>query len=235
MRSPKILTADDLTFPDPQFALREPNGLLALGGDLSVPRLLSAYRRGIFPWYSQPDPILWWSPDPRVILLPEDIRVNRSLKKFMRQDPYRLCFDTNFAGVVAGCAAPRADQDGTWITLEMQAAYLELFNAGHAHSIEVWENDQLVGGLYGLAIGRAFFGESMFSTKPNASKIALVALARQLQEWQFAFIDCQMPTEHLLKMGASEITRSDYLDLLSTAVDAEPQMQGWVLDEDMYW
>ncbi len=202
-------------FPPPEEALDEPNGLLAVGGDLSVPRLLNAYRSGIFPWFEEGQPILWWSPDPRLVLFPPEIRVHRSLRKVLRHRPWRVTLDTQFEAVVAGCAAPRAGQSDTWITRAMARAYRDLYRAGHAHSVEVWsEEGALIGGLYGVALGGVFFGESMFTRTSNASKVALVWLARQLEMWGFGLIDCQMVTKHLLRMGARTLPRSAFLRLL---------------------
>jgi leucyl/phenylalanyl-tRNA--protein transferase len=202
----------DTPFPPVSKALREPNGLLAGGGDLSPQRLLTAYRRGIFPWYSAGEPILWWSPDPRMVLLPGEIRITRSLAKTLRNGDYNIKLDTAFEQVIAACAAtPRPGQDGTWITTEMQLAYLRLHALGHAHSVETWHAGRLVGGLYGVAVGRAFCGESMFSHVTDASKIALVHLDRFLASRDFGIIDCQMETSHLTSMGARPIPRDDYL------------------------
>jgi leucyl/phenylalanyl-tRNA---protein transferase len=196
-------------FPPPSRALK--SGLLAVGGDLSLPRLLYAYRNGIFPWFNQGDPILWFSPDPRTVFAPDRIKVGRSLRKRIKQQPFRVSVDEDFAAVIAGCAAPRAYADGTWITDDMRAAYIALHRAGHAHSIECWQDHELVGGLYGVAIGRVFCGESMFSRQPDASKIALV----QLGQLGFALIDGQVPNPFLTQMGAVEIARTDYLALLA--------------------
>lgn len=205
----------DIRFPDPREALRDPNGLLAVGGDLSPARLLEGYRRGTFPWFSPGDPILWWSPDPRTVLLPEQLRIHRSLRKTLKRQPFEVRVDTDFAGVLEGCAAPRADQDGTWITPEMQQAYMTLHAQGHAHSVECWQDNTLVGGLYGVRIGRVFFGESMFSRASDASKIALVALCHGVLGFTPAVIDCQFSTTHLESLGARAIPRTDFLALLA--------------------
>jgi len=197
-------------FPAVSGALREPNGLLAAGGDLSTERLLAGYRRGIFPWYSRGEPILWWSPDPRTVLLPHDIRISQSLRKTLRKHQYEIRLDHAFSKVVSACASPRRPGGGTWITEEMQQAYRTLHEAGHAHSVETWRAGRLIGGLYGVALGRVFFGESMFSRENDASKIALVHLARYLEQRGFAVIDCQMTTQHLLTMGAIEIPRAEF-------------------------
>lgn len=205
---------DPNRFPDPETAEQEPNGLLAVGGDLRPERLLNAYRRGIFPWYGADQPILWWSPNPRLVLLPKRFHCSRSLRKALRASGYSISFDRAFERVIDACAAPRADQPGTWITPEMRDAYLRLHHQGQAHSVEVWAGHELLGGLYGIAIGRVFFGESMFSRRPNASKMALAGLLRLLDHWRFQLIDCQVYTEHLVSLGAEEIPRSEFLRLL---------------------
>jgi len=197
------------TFPPVSRALE--SGLLAVGGDLSLPRLLYAYRHGIFPWFSEGDPILWFSPDPRTVFAPDQIKVTRSLRKRIKQQPFEISVDRDFAAVIAGCAAPRAYADGTWITDDMRSAYRALHHAGHAHSVECWQQGELVGGLYGVAVGRVFCGESMFSRQPDASKIALVHLG----QLGFALIDGQVPNPFLTQMGAVEIARDDYLALLA--------------------
>src|SRR5690242_20153697 len=179
-------------FPPVERALREPNGLLAAGGDLSVERLVQAYRGGIFPWYSEGQPILWWSPDPRMALVPGELKVSRSLRKRIAKRDYAVRVDTAFEDVMRACAAPRRDDGGTWIMPEMIAAYTRLHRAGYAHSVETWIGGRLAGGLYGVALGRMFYGESMFAAVPDASKIALAHLVRQLERWQFGLIDCQM-------------------------------------------
>jgi leucyl/phenylalanyl-tRNA---protein transferase len=205
---------DRTTFPDPGQALREPNGLLAVGGDLSPDRLVSAYRHGIFPWFSAGDPILWWSPDPRAILIPERFHGSRSLRKRLRRGDLVTTLDRDFAGVIQGCAKTREADGGTWLVPEMIAAYRRLHTLGLAHSVEVWHAGELVGGLYGVAIGRAFFGESMFSRVSDASKVALARLCEQLRAWEFGVIDCQMTTRHLLSLGAFEVPRAEFLTLL---------------------
>lgn len=205
---------DRTIFPDPCQALHEPNGLLAVGGDLSPVRLVSAYRRGIFPWFSAGDPILWWSPDPRALLFPDRLHVSRSLRKRLRRGDLVTTLDRDFQGVIQGCAEPRDVDGGTWLVPDMIAAYRRLHTLGLAHSVEVWRAGELVGGVYGVAIGRAFFGESMFSQVTDASKVALVRLCEQLLEWDFGLIDCQMTTEHLLSLGAIEVARADFMALL---------------------
>ena len=211
------LDPDQFAFPPAQLALEEPNGLLAVGGDLRPERLLQAYRNGIFPWFDDTQPLLWWSPDPRSVLYPDRLHVSRSLRKFIAQKPYRISCDTAFAAVMDGCAAPRKTQKGTWITREMREAYLQLHELGHAHSIEVWNGAALVGGLYGIAIGKAFFGESMFSAAVNASKVALYTLAETLAWNDFRLIDCQVHNPHLESMGAVTIPRERFLSELNAA------------------
>ncbi|MEK6750358.1 MAG: leucyl/phenylalanyl-tRNA--protein transferase [Pseudomonadota bacterium] len=202
-------------FPPVERALVQPNGLLAVGGNLTSSRLLAAYRQGIFPWYGHDQPILWWSPDPRLVLFPNEIKVSRSLRRTMRRSAYRVSFDSAFTQVIQTCAAPRPGQDGTWLTPEMQDAYTELHRLGWAHSVEVWHGRELIGGLYGLAIGAVFFGESMFSRRDDASKIALWYLVRHLQAWGFEMVDCQVRTDHLVSLGAREIARHDFIDALN--------------------
>jgi len=210
-------------FPAVERALRHPNGLLAAGGDLSTDRLLAAYRRGIFPWFSEGEPLLWWSPDPRMVLYTADLKVSRSLSKSMRNRGYETRVDSAFAQVMQGCAGPRRDQRGTWLGDEMRAAYLRLHQMGYAHSFETWLGEELVGGLYGMAIGRMFYGESMFSRATDASKVALAALTRELQARDFPLIDCQMNTPHLASLGAREIMRSEFLRAVAALVNyAEP-------------
>ena len=210
-------------FPPVARALEEPNGLLCAGADLSAPRLLDAYRRGIFPWYSGKQPILWWSPDPRMVLYCEELKVSRSLAKNARNKGYEVRIDSAFEQVLRACAAPRKGENGTWLGRDMRAAYLALHRDGYAHSLETWLGDGLVGGLYGVAIGRMFYGESMFSRATDASKVALLALARELKARGFPMIDCQMNTGLLASMGAREIPRRAFLRALSTLVNyAEP-------------
>ena len=209
------LADTDINFPPVERALEEPNGLLAAGGDLSPQRLLTAYEQGIFPWYEDGQPILWWSPDPRIVLFPDQIHVARSLRKVLRQQSFRVSADTCFDTVIDQCAQPRRYGGGTWITEEMREAYGQLHLLGYAHSIEVWKNDQLVGGLYGVALGRVFFGESMFSLASNASKVALVYLCGQLQRWGYQLIDCQVESPHLTTLGAVTVARGDFQNLLN--------------------
>jgi len=202
---------EEAIFPPLDKALAEPNGLLAAGGDLSPQRLLAAYRRGIFPWYSAGDPILWWSPDPRMVLVPDELKISRSLAKTLRNAKYEVRLDSAFSAVIRACAGkPREGQAGTWITREMQDAYRELHRLGYAHSVETWIDDKLAGGLYGIAMGRAFFGESMFADQRDASKIALAHLCAYLKQRGFGIIDCQMETSHLASLGARPISRRDF-------------------------
>ena len=224
----------DLRFPPVHRALQEPNGLLAAGGDLSVARLLEAYRHGIFPWYSDDQPILWWSPDPRMVLVPEEIVISRSLRKRLRKRDFEVRTDSAFREVMRACAEPRDGQAGTWITDEMASAYSTLHLAGHAHSVETWIDGRLAGGLYGVSIGRIFFGESMFSRATDASKVALAHLARQLERWQFGLIDCQMSTPHLESLGAREIARNEFVRALSELVNYPTRTGLWRLDDDLF-
>jgi leucyl/phenylalanyl-tRNA--protein transferase len=221
-------------FPPVEQALPEPNGLLAAGASLSPERLLSAYRRGIFPWFSERQPILWWSPDPRMVLFPEEFRMPRSLAKRLRRHDYEIRIDTAFAEVMHGCAMPRNDSDGTWITQDMIAAYCELHRLGHAHSIETWIGGELAGGLYGMALGRAFYGESMFARVNDASKLAFAHLVRQLDRWQFGMIDCQMNTAHLARFGAREIPRADFSRKLTELVNYASPAAVWQFEDDLF-
>ena len=205
-------------FPPLRRALKEPNGLLAAGGDLSPERLISGYRQGIFPWFSEGDPILWWSPDPRMVLFPGELKVSRSLGKTLRNRRYEVRFDSAFREVVEGCAAPRRGESGTWIGEGMIGAYLELHGRGYAHSVETWIGGKLAGGLYGVALGGVFFGESMFSRVRDASKIALAALVAHLRSAEFGLIDCQMHTRHLETLGAREIPRARFSRLLEELI-----------------
>lgn len=217
-------------FPASEYALDEPNGLLAVGGDLSPARLISAYRLGIFPWYEDPQPILWWTPSPRAVLFPDKVIVSRSLRKRIRRGDYQVSCDTAFNRVVCCCAnVPRKDQDGTWISQSILDAYQRLHEMGIAHSVEVWFEGQLVGGLYGISLGQVFFGESMFSTRSDASKVALVYLAKQLQEWGYGLIDCQVTNPHLLSLGAEEIDRAEFSHLLRQHIDQPGPVQ-WPTD-----
>lgn len=218
-------------FPPASRALRDPDGLLAVGGDLSPERLLAAYRQGIFPWFSPGEPILWWSPDPRMVLFPDELRITRSLAKTLRNADYEIRLDTAFDRIIAACAETSRDgQSGTWITPEMQAAYRRLHALGHAHSVETWQAGRLVGGLYGIALGRAFFGESMFSHRTDASKIALAHLCRFLAAQGFGIIDCQMETAHLASMGARPIPRDEFLARIAACVAAGDAPGRWPAD-----
>ncbi|MBA4289169.1 MAG: leucyl/phenylalanyl-tRNA--protein transferase [Pseudomonas sp.] len=221
------LQRDSLDFPPLERALRDPNGLLAAGGDLTPDRLIQAYRHGCFPWFQDGQPILWWSPDPRTVLLPSELHVSRSLSKVMRQERYRVSFDQCFTEVIRACAAPRSYAAETWITTPMQDAYLELHKRGIAHSVEVWRGQELVGGLYGLAMGQLFFGESMFSRADNASKVGFATLVERLRTWGFVLIDCQMPTEHLISLGARSIPRTEFAQYLKNHLD-QPTSADWV-------
>ncbi|HGX92053.1 MAG TPA: leucyl/phenylalanyl-tRNA--protein transferase [Candidatus Tenderia sp.] len=225
---------DDVTqFPPVELALNEPNGLLAVGGDLSPARLIAAYRQSIFPWYSEDQPILWWSPNPRAVLFPEALHVSRSLRKIIRQKRFNITFDQDFEGVMTACAEPRSYEQETWISPEIFEAYVALHRLGHAHSVEAWQDDKLVGGLYGVAIGRIFFGESMFSREPNASKVAFVHLTSQLQRWHYRAIDCQVSSKHLHSLGAIDIPRADFLSLLKHHRDLPGRPSPWRFDQDI--
>ncbi len=212
-------------FPPTDRAAR--SGLLAVGGDLSPGRLLAAYREGIFPWFSEGEPILWWSPDPRFVLFPGELRVSRSMRQFLKKGAVRITFDRAFREVIAACRRPRPDQEGTWITPEMQEAYCALHEYGYAHSVEVWHGDALVGGLYGVSLGRIFFGESMFSSLPNASKAALITLVERLRERGFALIDCQVETAHLASLGARPIPRREFGACLRKSLRHETLRGDW--------
>ena len=214
-------------FPPPESALRDPNGLLCAGADLSVERLLAAYRSGIFPWYSGDEPILWWSPDPRMVLFCDELKVSRSLAKNLRNKGFEIRIDSAFSRVIRACAEPRRSESGTWIGREMQAAYVALHRAGHAHSFETWQEGRLVGGLYGVAIGRAFFGESMFSRATDASKVALVGLVATLRARGFPMIDCQQRTPLLASLGAREIPRRGFLHRLAALVNYAESPKKW--------
>lgn len=223
---PLFQLTGDLVFPHPRYARRD--GLLAVGGDLRIERLLLAYRSGIFPWYSEGDPILWWSPDPRLIFVPDEFRVSTSLRRVIRSGKFRVTTDTAFREVITACAETRGPRrDSTWITPDMLEAYCALHRAGYAHSFECWNGKSLAGGLYGVSLGAAFFGESMFSRKSNASKVALAALVDRALAWNFDFIDCQMTTRHLLSLGAREVSRNRFLKMLEAALGAETGIGLW--------
>ncbi len=215
---PVYLLTGDLVFPPPELARED--GLLAVGGDLSIPRLILAYSQGIFPWYNPGEPIFWWSPDPRLILEPSDLHVSRRLERIIRQGRFQVTLDHAFKEVIRACSEIRMKRgEGTWLTPEMIEAYTELHYLGKTHSVETWQGDRLVGGLYGIAMGRVFFGESMFTKASDASKAAFVTLVRQLSDWGFAMIDCQVTTWHLLSLGAKEIPRSFFLKRLKKLTD----------------
>lgn len=214
--------------PPAEEALDDPDGLLALGGDLSTERLTLAYRSGIFPWYSDDQPILWWSPDPRCILYPENIHISRSLRKTLNQRRFRVTTDQAFGRIIRLCASTRSE--GTWITDDMIASYSELHRQGVAHSIEVWnQKGELAGGMYGLAIGQCFFGESMFALEANASKVLMVHLAHQLQDWGYRIMDCQVESDHLISMGAHTLPRSEFLSIIGSYADQKPNQPDWTL------
>lgn len=217
-------------FPDLKHAMSEPNGLLAFGGDLSIERLIAAYERGIFPWYSKHEPILWWSPNPRSIIIPNEFKPSRSLRKKIRKNEYQITLDQSFHEVIKNCAAPRKYCDGTWITEEMMEAYLQLHQFGIAHSVEAWKDNKLVGGLYGVSLGKAFFGESMFSSATDASKVCLAYLIEQLKLWNFELIDCQVNSEHMESLGAREIPRNEFMDFLSSHCSGQTKQGKWCFD-----
>jgi len=221
-----VLLSDDLMFPNPELA--DPHGLLAVGGDLSVERLLLAYENAIFPWYSEEQPILWFSPDPRLVLFLKKFKVSKSLKKLINKKVFDTKFDTNFDEVIVQCSKiERKGQDGTWITNDMIDAYINLHNQGYAHSVESYYEGKLVGGLYGVSLGGAFFGESMFNTMTDASKVALYHLVERFIEWEFDFIDSQVVTEHMKSLGAEEITRTKYLELLKNTLKKKAKIGMW--------
>ena len=214
-------------FPPVSAALHEPDGLLAAGGDLCSERLLEAYRRGIFPWYDEGQPLLWWAPDPRCVFLPGDLHISRRLRRDLRRSSAEIRFNTAFGEVIRACAKPRSYGPGTWITQDMVAAYERLHAEGWAHSIEVWHDDRLVGGLYGLAIGTALFGESMYSDAPNASKFCLILLDQLLRDGHLGLVDCQVQSSHLLSLGASTIPRADFVARLDTLCTPVKRFESW--------
>ncbi|MBA4143329.1 MAG: leucyl/phenylalanyl-tRNA--protein transferase [Nitrosospira sp.] len=222
----------DSAFPPLSSALARPNGLLAAGGDLSPRRLIEAYRHGIFPWFNEGEPILWWSPDPRMVLFPTELRISRSLRKALRKGNYEIRTDSAFNQVMDACAAARAQSTGTWITPQMVSAYRVLHEMGVAHSVETWINEELAGGLYGVSQGKMFFGESMFARCPDASKIALVHLVEQLKRWDFRMIDCQMKTAHLASFGAREIPRKEFSEKLKVLVNYPERGEKWCFDHE---
>lgn len=223
-KMPVFQLADALIFPPPELA--RDDGLLAVGGNLSVPRLLLAYQNGIFPWYSPGEPILWWAPDPRLVLFPAEFRLSTRTQRMIRQGRFTVTFDTAFSEVIGNCARLRTEQgEGTWIDTAMESAYNELHRLGHAHSVECWQHGELAGGLYGVALGGIFFGESMFSLVSNASKIAMATLVEQLTAWNFDLIDCQVATPHLKSLGARDIPGADFRERLAAAL-TKPSRQG---------
>jgi leucyl/phenylalanyl-tRNA---protein transferase len=227
---PIFRLVEDMVFPPPDYA--DPSGLLAVGGDLSSERLLEAYRVGIFPWYSDDQPILWWSPDPRFMLELDEFKISRSLQKTLRRKIFQVTFDRVFEEVIAACSVvPREGQRGTWITQEMRDAYLELHGLGYAHSVESWFGGKLVGGLYGVSLGKAFFGESMFHHKTDASKVALATLVEKLKSWSFHFIDSQMTTEHMMNLGAKEVPRRIFLKRLQSALRHSTKRGKWHVED----
>jgi leucyl/phenylalanyl-tRNA--protein transferase len=224
------MNEQDLDFPPAEQA--SPEGLLAVGGDLRPERLLNAYRHGIFPWYDEDQPILWWSPDPRTVLFPDNLHISRSLKRSLRPGLFSVTLDQCFRDVMQHCAGPRSQypDGGTWITAEMLEAYTQLHELGYAHSVETWKEGELVSGLYGVALGGAFFAESMFTRVPDASKVALVSLVRQLQTWGFRVIDCQQSSPHVIALGAESLPRRDFLDHLTTALAVPDRHGHWQFD-----
>ncbi|MFI3156864.1 MAG: leucyl/phenylalanyl-tRNA--protein transferase [Methylococcaceae bacterium] len=214
-------------FPPVNKALREPDGLLAIGGCLSQRRLLNAYRHGIFPWYNPGEPILWWSPNPRLVLFPDKLIISRSLRKTLRKNSFSVTVDLAFNDVITACADPRKDVGGTWITAAINSAYNQLHQAGFAHSVEAWLGDELVGGLYGVALGQVFFGESMFHNKTDASKVAFATLVKHLQSWDYRLIDCQVHTRHLESFGAQEIDRNYFTKLLDQYCEIPVKPSAW--------
>jgi len=214
-------------FPALETALTDPDGLLAAGGCLSSQRIINAYKQGIFPWYSPGEPILWWSPNPRLVLFPENLNISRSLRKTIRKCTFNITYDQSFSQVMQCCAAPREEESGTWISEEMYQAYTQLHQQGIAHSVEAWFEGELVGGLYGIAIGQVFFGESMFHRKTDASKVAFCYLVQQLSEWGYQLIDCQVHTEHLSSLGAEEINRNDFSSLIKQYCSIQPSDKAW--------
>lgn len=223
-----LLASDPETpFPDIETAETEPNGLLALGGDLSATRLLNAYQSGVFPWYNDDQPILWWSPNPRTLFSPKHLRISRSLRKTINRTRYTATFDHAFSKVIYACSEPRNIDEGTWLNHSMIQAYLELHRLGHAHSVEIWQDDRLVGGLYGISIGRVFFGESMFSYENDASKLALIHLANKLVEWDYKMIDCQVHSQHLITLGAINICRRSFRKNLQRWCNPPDRQENW--------
>lgn len=224
------LEPDAINFPSTELALDDPNGLLAAGSTLSTEQLLAAYRKGIFPWFEEGQPVLWWTPSPRLVIAPDQVHLSKSMKKFMRKGRYQVTTDKDFAAVIRACADPRDEQAGTWITNEIVEAYNNLHQLGFAHSIEVWDEDILVGGLYGIAMGKVFFGESMFSRAANASKLGFIALAKHLGTQGFELIDCQVHTDHLESLGAYEIDRAEFEDKLLNCIEEPLTPPDWPIN-----
>ena len=228
---PLFRLTDEPVFPSPDLA--EEDGLLAVGGDLSEERILRAYSMGIFPWYSEEYPILWWSPDPRLVLMPEELKISRSLRQTIKKGMFTVTFDTAFDEVIRNCSEVHRNNEGsTWITREMREAYTRLHQEGFAHSVESWYGGELAGGLYGIALGGAFFGESMFTLRSNASKIAFVRLVQTLVKWKFSLIDCQVTTEHLMGLGAREIPRSEFMAMLRKALELPTRRGKWTVKDE---
>ena len=217
----------DQEFPPIESALDDPDGLLAVGGCLTSQRIINAYRQGIFPWYSPGQPILWWSPNPRLVLYPQKLHISRSLRKTLLRETFSVTIDTAFAKVITACAATRINAEGTWISPEIQQAFIVLHEQGIAHSVETWLDGKLVGGIYGLALGQVFFGESMFQKKTDASKVAFAYLVNLLSNWHYQLIDCQVRTEHLISLGAEEIAREHFQQLLFKLGNIAPSSAAW--------
>lgn len=236
-RALPVLATNDLAFPEHHLALAKPNGLLAMGGDLTVKRLIAAYRRGIFPWYDTSSPILWWTPDPRAILYLADLKISHSLHKTLSKHDFHYSSDEHFEAVIESCRVRKpldsSKESGTWITPELKKAYLQLYELGYAHSIEILQNNTLVGGLYGMCIGRCFFGESMFHKVSDMSKVALVVLVEQLRRWGFKWIDCQVWSPHLASLGAKTLPRERFLQLLAKDIDVDSKLEHWQLEHDL--
>lgn len=231
MTAPYLLSDEYIDlFPDVELALDEPNGLIAVGGDLSPQRLLAAYKNGIFPWFSDDQPILWWSPNPRAVLKLDDFKISRSLRKTLNKNLFQVTLDTAFEEVITECAKMRKDGFGTWITTDMLNAYRELHRLGYAHSVECWYEQELVGGLYGLSLGHAFFGESMFTRKTDASKVALAHLVQQLKHWQFDFIDSQVSSEHMASLGVKDMPRRHFISELQQTLKLSSRIGRWQFD-----
>lgn len=214
-------------FPPLQLALDEPNGLLAVGGCLSTVRLLNAYRHGIFPWYNPDEPILWWSPNPRLVLFPDNLRISHSLKKTLRKQHFEVTYDRAFNDVINACAETRKNSGGTWISTDISQAYIKLYELGIAHSVETWHNGTLAGGLYGIALGQVFFGESMFHRQTDASKVAFATLVESLKEWGYQLVDCQVHTQHLASLGAQSIARNQFVKLLEQYCNKAAHPSAW--------